>query len=421
MIDINITEELLTLLRSLLLLIPLFLTFQLAKKHINESRFLIGGLFSFLYSIGLLLPAHALAIKLGMWRYGSEELVLMGMPADLWFAGSFLFGPTIFFSAPKVNPLLLAVGFILLQALVFTSLNPLVIAGENWFWGIVLIFITVHIPALYLAKWTANNSNLPQRAILLAIGYGFLAFCILPTLIMQAMGGGWNLAEKSTFDTWLTLCFLLPCFVMGLGAVNMFVVHGKGTPIPLDKTEYLVRSGLYAYIANPMQMSTALSWIVIGIYLQNIFVALAAGMAVVFVLGLVRWHHRIDLCVRFPNGWPEYQKNVPVWFPRWKPWILCSSTFRWNPKSKAQRIYVNLLKKVKIHGLNIIESNHTQVHYVDSNSGRSFTGVTALAYTLFHTNFLLTLIASALLILIMPFQYFASPEIKKKDFKNAKP
>lgn len=124
MIDIIIQGDLLILLRAGLLLGPLFLTFYLGWRHKNKQRFLVGGLFSFLFSIGLLLPAHALAIHFGMWHYGGEALMLMGMPADLWLAGSLLFGPTIFFAVPKVNPLVFTVGFVGIQAVVFKSLDP---------------------------------------------------------------------------------------------------------------------------------------------------------------------------------------------------------------------------------------------------------------------------------------------------------
>ncbi len=78
---------------------------------------------------------------------------------------------------------------------------------------------------------------------------------------MQAMGGNWDLGSKSVLAIVVTALALVPCIIMGLAAVQMFVIHGEGTPIPLDRTKYLVRSGIYAYICNPMQCATALSWI----------------------------------------------------------------------------------------------------------------------------------------------------------------
>ncbi len=419
MIDIIIQSDLLILLRAGLLLGPLFLTFYLGWRHKNEHRFLVGGLFSFLYSMGLLLPAHALAIHFGMWHYGGEALMLLGMPADLWFAGSFLFGPAIFFAVPKLSPLVFTVGFVGIQALVFKSLDPFVTAGHNWFLGIVFVFLIVHIPALYLARWTAYDKNLPQRAALLAFGYGFLAFFILPTLIMQAMGGSWAFDEKPLIAIITAGLCLTPCVVMGLSAVHMFVIHGEGTPIPLDKTKHLVRSGLYAYVTNPMQLCTAVSWLVIGAFLQNIFVALAAGMAVVFVLGLVRWHHRNDLLVRFPKGWPEYKENVPEWFPRWKPWVKDTSILSWNPECKFQKAFVNWLTKRNPVGLDIVDKSDGAAQYFDTNSSLTFKGEVAFVYALFHINFLTALIASGLLLLLIPAEMIRASNCKLRGTKNA--
>ncbi len=413
MIDINIHNDLLILLRASLLILPVMSVLFLAKKYKNEERVLVGSFFSFLYGIALLLPAHALAINLGMWQYGSETLLILGMPADLWFAGSLLFGPTIFLTFPKLSPLVFTTAFIVIQALVFKSLDPFVIAGDNWFLGIVIVFLLVHIPALYLANWTAYDINLPIRAALLAFAYGFLAFFVLPTIIMQAMGGSWSLEQRSILSITLTLLCLFPCTLMGLSAVHMFVVHGEGTPIPLDKTKHLVKSGLYSYITNPMQLCTAISWVIIGIFLENVFVALAAVMAVIFVMGLVRWHHRNDLLVRFPKGWPEYKANVPEWLPRWKPWVKEESKLYWNPKSAMQRTYIKWLKKRSYVGLLILENDFSGAQYEDSTRGLTFNSSAAFIYPLFHINFIYALFASGLLLALLPKNWFQASGISK--------
>jgi len=405
MIDIVIQYDLLILLRACLLLGPLFVMFYLCWKHRYEYRFLVGGIFSFLYSMGLLLPAHSLAIHFGMWHYGGEALMILGMPADIWFAGSFLFGPVIFWAFPKLNPLFFTILFVGLQAVFFRSLDPFVIAGNNWFLGISLVFIIVHIPALYLARWTAYNECLPQRAGLLAFGYGFLAFVVLPTMIMQAMGGEWALLDKPAWQYIITTLCLIPCMVIGLNGVHMFVVHGEGTPIPLDNTQHLVKSGIYAYIINPMQLCSALSWVIIGIFLKNIYVAMASIMAVVFVLGMVRWHHRHDLEVRFPEGWLEYKTNVPEWFPRWKPLVKEKALFEWTPSSKFQKNYAYWLQKQSPVGMKIIEKEGAPARYVDGNDGKVFFSQTALVYPLFHINFFWAVVASGLLFFLLPYEW----------------
>tara|TARA_B100001778_G_scaffold315733_1_gene302049 strand:- start:230 stop:742 length:513 start_codon:yes stop_codon:yes gene_type:complete len=168
-----------------------------------------------------------------------------------------------------------------------------------------------------------------------------------------------------------------------------------------------------------MQLCTAVSWLVIGAFLQNIFVALAAGMAVVFVLGLVRWHHRNDLLVRFPKGWPEYKENVPEWFPRWKPWVKDTSILSWNPECKFQKAFVNWLTKRNPVGLDIVDKSDGAAQYFDTNSSLTFKGEVAFVYALFHINFLTALIASGLLLLLIPAEMIRASNCKLRGTKNA--
>jgi protein-S-isoprenylcysteine O-methyltransferase Ste14 len=405
MIGITIPDWLLIFLRSMLLLGPLTLMLYLGWASRKKNRFLVGALFSFLYSMGLLLPVHALAIQLGLWHYGGHALMLLGMPADLWFGGSLLFGPAIFLAFPGLSPWVFTRACVALQGLVFRSLDPFVIAGQGWFIGVVLVFLIVHVPSLYLAQWTGNNERLALRTALLAFGYGFLAFFVLPTLIMQAMGGSWDLLERPIWSFWATAAALAPLMVIGLNGVQMFVVHGQGTPIPLDGTKCFVRSGLYSYVRNPMQLCSAASWIVIGLFLHSFFVALAAAMAVVFVLGMVRWHHRNDLEVRFHQDWLEYKEFVPEWFPRWRPWIKQASKFSCNSNSPLSKAYIEWLKKYAV-GLDFSESGANGIVYVDGNSGMIFAGLPALIYPLFNINFVTSLIGAALLLALLPWQLF---------------
>ncbi|MES2984322.1 MAG: hypothetical protein V4735_03945 [Pseudomonadota bacterium] len=380
------------------------LTFYFGWHRRFENRVLVGGLFAFLYALGTLLPAHVMAMQLGFWSYGDNALMFLGMPTDIWFAGALLFGPAIFFALPNLNPWVLTLGCIVLQALTLPSLAPFVIAGPYWFVGVLLVFALVHIPALFLARWTAREVCLPERAALLAFGFGMIAYFVLPSIIMKAMGGHWPFATVSYACIAITMLALAPCVVMGLTAVQMFALHGEGTPIPLDKTKHLVRSGLYGYICNPMQCATALSWIVLGLFLQNIFVILAAAMAVIFVLGMVRWHHRIDLCVRFPEGWPEYREHVPEWFPRWKPWVKHPSTLHYNPNRGFQARFVKWVSKQNLTGLTI-DSRSQSLRYTDGNRGKSFTGFAAIACSLFHIHFITALVGSMLLLVALPMQW----------------
>lgn len=343
--------------------------------------------------------------------------MLMGLPADIWLGGAILFGPVLYLAFPKTAQLYFVLPIIIgIHGTVFLSLEPLVYAGRWWFPGTIAVFLFAHVPAIYLARWTAEDILLPLRAALLAVGFGCVAFFVLPSVILVAMGGSWGLATLSPLSLLLGLPGLIVCFIIGLTAVQMFVVHGEGTPIPLDNTKRLVLTGIYAYISNPMQLCSALTWIIIGAIIGSFWVASAALMAWIFVLGMVRWHHRHDLLVRFPEGWPEYRENVPEWIPRWKPWIPKPSNIYYNPNIASHQYIIDLLRKRGAESLKYNEHNNESLQFREPNETRAFNGLAALAKGLNHLNFFWCLVGATILITVLPIGYIK--DLKRHLFKE---
>lgn len=403
MIDVAIPAPMLWLLRWALLLAPLAAVLVLGYRNRSDERALVGGLFAFLYGLGLIFVTHQFAIAVGWWRYGGDVLMVMGLPADIWIGGALLFGPVLYLAFPTVAPVWLVLPVVIAQGIVFASLKPLVIGGNGWFLGVVLVVVTAHLPALYLARWTARDECLPLRASLLAIAYGALAFGALPSLIMQSLWGGWRLNAS-----WLLALCAAPfgiCMVIGLSAVQSFVVEGHGTPIPLDPTKRLVRTGLFAYVTNSMQLSTAVAWIIMGVVLRNPWVALASVMAWVFVQGMVRWHHRNDLELRFPEGWPTYRAHVPEWIPRWTPWTPEPAALRYDPSDYGQARFARWLRKRLPTGLETIaEPNLDRLIYISPNEVWPSEGLAAVAKCLNHINFVYALMGAAMRLVVLPGQ-----------------
>lgn len=408
MIGIDVPAPFLWAVRWLLFLGPLAAALFLGYRYRFDRRSLVGGLFSFLYGLAMIFVLHQLAIAVGWWRYGGDVLMFKGLPADIWIGGALLFGPVLYFAFPRIAPLLLVLPIVIgLHGTVFRSLKPLVFAGEGWFFGVVLIFALAHLPAIYLARWTAADRRLALRATLLAIGYGFLAFGVLPSLIMEALAGSWNIGERPVWLLALCMPLLALCLLMGLSAVQTFVVHGEGTPIPLDPTKRLVRTDLFAYLVNPMQLSTALTWILMGIALGNPWIASAAIMAWIFVQGMVRWHHRNDLLVRFPEGWPQYRQHVPEWIPRWRPWVPEPARLTYDPASIWQRRFAGWLGRRQLVGLDLVPGITGPV-YVAPGETREFTGLAAYAKALNHINLAFALVGAGLLLVALPASFLVA-------------
>lgn len=385
-------------LRWLLLIGPICLVVLMAFVRKTTTRSKIGGLFALLYGVPMIFITHSMAVHFGWWHYGWDALMLDGLPVDIIIGGAILFGPGLYFTFPKVGPLMICLPIVIgLHATIFSSLKPLVYAGPFWFAGVVLVFLSAHVPAIYLAKWTAEDRRLPMRCALLALMTGGMILAVLPALIMQAMGGEWALFQRPIWGSILAASFIGLASVIGLSANQMLCLQGGGTPIPLDPTKRLVRSGIYAYVSNPMQLSAALIWIILGIYLQNVWIVAAAGMAWVFVQGMVRWHNRNDLLKRFPDGWPEYKQNVPEWVPRWTPWVRAPAklTIRdadlWPVLRQAT-------------GLKI-EIRDGTPRYQPAEEPRSFTGLEARLFALTHVNFAWAIVAHAVLLVVLAAKY----------------
>ncbi|MEQ1694685.1 MAG: hypothetical protein ABL901_02490 [Hyphomicrobiaceae bacterium] len=407
MIELSLPVWLLWLLRWVLFLAPLAATLVLAHKRRDKPRALIGGLFAFLYGLGTIFVTHELAIEMGWWHYGGDTQMFRDIPADIWIGGALAFGPVLALAFPTVSPFVLLVPIVIgVHGTLFLSLPPLLFPGPNWYFGVVLVFVVAHLPGIYLAQWTASRQHLGWRVTLLAIGFGCLAFAVLPSAIMEAMGGHWALAERSPVLLAAGALAIGVCSVMGLAAVQMFALYGNGTAIPLDPTERLVRVGIFAFVRNPMQLCSALVWIILGAVLQNVWVALAALMAWVFVAGMVRWHHRYDLLLRFPEGWTEYVAHVPEWRPRWRPWIKHTATLTFDPANAAQDRIVHLLQRVGLTGLDIRAGGTCSMEYgCEAEGVHRLDGIAAFAMAIHHTNFVGALVGAAVLLVAVPAAY----------------
>jgi protein-S-isoprenylcysteine O-methyltransferase Ste14 len=409
MISLDLPVPFLWALRWLLFLGPLAAVLYLGLQVRRNRRAMVGCLFAFLYGLGLIFVSHSLAIAVGWWHYGGTSVMLSGIPADIWIGGAILFGPVLYLAFPSTSPFWLVLPIIvLLHGTIFSSLQPLVFAGNNWFLGVVLVFAVAHISAIYLARWTANDQNLAYRATLLAIGYGFLAFAVLPALVMLAMGEDLQLASR---PVWVLLACTPPIgvfLIIGLSAVQLFVVHGKGTPIPLDPTKNLVRTGLFAYLVNPMQLASAAIWILMGIALGSIWVASCAVMAWVFVVGMVRWHQRHDRLKRLPKGWAEYRANGPEWIPRWRPWLPQASKLIFDPDNSKHKRFIRWLTRHDPVGLAEMPAANSSLTYVDGSDGSPFTGSAAAAKAMNHVSFAWAVLGAAVLLVALPCQFVSS-------------
>jgi len=390
-------------LRQAIFIIPFLFAIYLFWRRPIKDRVMVSAFFAFLFQFGLVFSFHLMAVNLGWWSFGGDELKLLGFPADIWIGGAILWGPVLYLAFSNVNPLVFVLVNLIVNIVGLPLMSPVISVSDGWFLGQMLVVLFIMVPGQYLARWTEKDINLPYRATLLSFAHATIAFLIIPSAIMKAMGGSWSdiihFWPSPVFFVFIFLILLF--FLMGLSAVQLFVVHGKGTPIPLDNTKELVCTGLYAYLRNPMQTSTASIWFIMGCMMLNIWITLAALMAVVFVLGLVRWHHRYDMEKRFPTRWNIYRTNVPEWLPRWRPWVPDNALLVYDPKNIWHKRLLSFLSSGNGVGIDSKLVSGTNLQYKEPNENRYFTGLAAYAKALNHTNFIMALAASLILLLVL--------------------
>jgi hypothetical protein len=209
-----------------------------------------------------------------------------------------------------------------------------------------------------------------------------------------------------TYDTrWYEIALQLVAVAAlpGLSAVQEFVRRGGGTPVPLDPPRRLVTTGIYAYVANPIQLSAALTLLAWGVLLRSWWIVGASAMTVIYGVGFADWVEDRELAERFGNAWRHYRRHVRTWWPRWRPYIAPADAGA--PGTGEAILYVAFscgkcsevgtwLQRRRPHGLSIVPAEHhpsrdlRRMTYVPrdspSEAGRDEDGIAALARALEH-------------------------------------
>ena len=216
--------------------------------------------------------------------------------------------------------------------LLMPLLQPLLILKNGWIWGELLALASIIIPSILVYKWTILQRSINKRVIIQAIIFFALVAYFLPDLLWSYLPGrSFSLSEVSPLVRAIQLNLLFFWIVIGISAVREFIQQGSGTPIPYDPPQKIVNSGLYAYISNPMQLSTSGALIAYS-WLLDFWWLLGAGiMVIVYSLGIALPSENKDLTDRFGESWLSYRRKLKPFIPLWKPYL--------NPSNQPAKIY----------------------------------------------------------------------------------
>jgi protein-S-isoprenylcysteine O-methyltransferase Ste14 len=102
--------------------------------------------------------------------------------------------------------------------------------------------------------------------------------------------------------------------------VSLFAAVGRGTLAPWDPTRRLVVLGPYRHLRNPMITGVLSVLLGEGLVLGSVSILVAAAIFFAVNATYIPLVEERGLIERFGDEYLEYQRNVPRWIPRPRPW-----------------------------------------------------------------------------------------------------
>jgi len=284
------------------------------------------------------LDADALLVQFGAWHYRPMGGTWHGVPIDLHVNWTLLWGFGFVWIARRIfrrprgwrGPLLYLVAWIVVTVAFDVLIRHWMLfvrSAAPWWWIADVAFLaSVLGVTLWLERSIGHDAGecidlaglrvalLFLRSAAWAGGFVWLFFVWLPPLVDRLARVG----PTRSFDV-VALALSALGVVLGGLAIAELALRGGGTPIPWDPPRRLVTSGLYAHVANPIQIAGLLlgaacfaerpTW-PRAIYLLDLFVV---------ALVVFRSYERHELERRFGAAGRAYLDEVRAWIPRLTP------------------------------------------------------------------------------------------------------
>lgn len=375
--------------RALSLYAPVSVAFLLWILRPPQRRTAPAVLLAFLWTLPTLLLLQRANQHFGWWTFHTAGPTLRGFPVELYLGWAVLWSAVPVLALRRALPATLVL--LTLDLAVMPRCAPVVILNPHWLYGEAAAALLILLPATLLAQWTREDRRLPLRAAMQLLIAAGLFLYLPPEVLFALRGGSWHVHPA------MQLLFFLA--IPGLSAVQEFAERGQGTPIPYDPPKALVTTGLYRFVANPMQLSCTLVILIWGIFERRPWLAALAFISLAYSAGLARWDEHEDLAQRFGAPWLAYRAAVKDWLPRWHPHIALPATLfiaqTCGPCSQLQRLIESLHPSgLTIAPAELYPGGLRRMRYAVGEYHAD--GVEALARTLEHLNFATALLGAAM-------------------------
>lgn len=316
------------------LYIPVIIALLVVYLRPNQKRIFPAALLGFFWTLPSLLAVQLLNLQFGWWTFNTLDGLFRGMPVDLYLGWAVLWGILPILSFGTTGIAWVSATFFGIDLILMPACAPVIALSHRWFIGEFVALGLVLVPAQLFARWTLKDTQVKGRAMFHVLAAGGVFLFLIPEIVFAVRPGhSWGaLIFEPAWLRSLELQGIALLGIIGVSAVQEFAIRGRGTPIPYDPPKQLVVSGLYRYIANPMQLSCALVMTAWGGVVRNPWLAAAGIMSFLYSFGVAAWDEGEDMRVRFGKPWQEYRNNVKAWKPRFKPWHA--------PDRPVARLYV---------------------------------------------------------------------------------
>ena len=342
-------------------------------------------------SLSLLL-VNLICVKLDFWEYQYKESLTAFIPLDLFFVWvTFWAGAMTYFFKGK---------YLMLSALLLFWIDVLFMPllaqfdmlelKSNWLVGELLLILFVFIPSQIWARMSFEQTHLRIRSLFQVLSIAMI-YCFLLPLIVNAY-----FPMNFNFDKWYQPYLIQIGFIIALPAliaVYDLAKIGEGTPFPYDPTKKMVRSGVYAYIRNPIQWSMTLFFIPLAGFYGSYYLLFGVMVSIAYTIGVSNKQEYDSMEKRFGQEWVEYKSSAPAWYFLWKPnQISQGKLFFKKDCSYCQELKKNFVKQSNVnlifeHAENWKGVRLTQLTYLSEN-GHSYSSIKAIAKGLEHINLL---------------------------------